>query len=452
MGLLDILRSTGTKPKATEKFKAAYDPVGYTRPQRKTFYPGQFTWKSRCSHYDKLTEQYPILKMGLFTLAGLITAQGVWFKPAVNKKDETYPLAEEALYRTEKFKNEQQVTSKFWETAFRMAKYGGCFWEVTDTPTFGFRIPPMQECIEPYSADEEGNITGWRQIVNGATTATWTSDELVLVPFLGATTDTWPYAPSLLTGLETETEMLVELEQSVKDYSEKQAWPYEILAMGDNQNTVSDDDYEVGRREWKNRRPGEGIATRNMPVQILPGGTGSAPIRELAVLCGLMKDNVVDATMVPPISKLYNSTEASAKVMTAHVMSTIGQPVQWRLAERFVDGVLKPWLEGSGFSRKSCPLVVFESPDANKKEEGEYWTGLVNAKIQSPMQACEHLGLEYDEDYWSEQVRLEQEKFSQQLKAKQESASNDANPKDVKVREGKSYKVTELFHEAHKHD
>ena len=450
--------------KVTEKYKAAYDQSSSSKPARKTFWQGQFSWRQRCSHYDQITDQYSLAKVAPFTLAGLVTAQGVFFKPAEKKpqsklkksensnlseqETQTYALAEEACYRADKFKREQQVNSKFYETVWRAAKYGGCFWEITQTPTFGFRIPPLQECIEPYMADEQGNIVKWRQIVNGTVTAEWTSEELILVPFLGVVTATWPFAPSIFTGLETELEMLTGIEESAKDYSEKQAWPYEILGLGDNENPVDADDYESARSEWKNRKPGQGIVT-NVPTTLLAGGTGSAPIRELAVLCELMKDNVQDSVMIAPISKLYNATEASAKEMTKHIMTVLGQPMQWRIAEYFELYILKPFLESSGFSRKSCPQTVFESPDVHKKEEGEYWTSLVNAKIQSPVQACDHLGLDYDEAYWAEEKQKEQEQFNQQLQAKKDSASNGANPKEEKVK-GKSYQVTELFEAPHK--
>lgn len=462
-----------TQLSAIEKYKASYDKsgAGAGKPKRKIFNLGENTWKNRCEHYDSLCEQYPLLKMSLFTLAGLVTAQGLFFKPAekkpklkstlkngntVTEETNTYALAEEACYRVEKFKRDQKVVSKFYETAFRMAKYGGCFWEISRDPVFSFRIPTLQECIEPAEANDQGQITVWRQVVMNQETARWSSEDLVLIPFLGETTATWPYAPSLLTGTETESEMLVAMEESTKDYSEKQAWPYEVLQLGDGSQgsaSVTDDDYVVARSEWRNRKPGEGIATRNMPVNIIPGGTGSAPIRELAVLCELMKKNLNDAVMVPGVSQLYNATEASAKVLTQHVMTTLGQPVQWRLSEYFQEGVLKPWLESSGFSRKSCPEILFESPDVHKKEEGEYWTSLVSAKIQSPMQACDHLGLEYDEEYWSEQLRREQEQFDKQLQAKQDSGEQE-KPEDGKKVKGKSYQVTELFDVApvHKHD
>jgi hypothetical protein len=432
-----------TKPKGvavkvvSERYKAQYDKQASSKPKRQVFYQGQNSWKARCEHNDKLADDYSIAKMAPFGLAGLVTAQGVWFKPAVNKNDETYPLAEEALYRCEKFRREQLVNSKFYDTVYRMAKYGGCFWEITTDPEYSFRIAPMQECIEPAEADDQGNITRWVQYVNGTKTAEWTSKELVLVPFIGVTTSTWPYAPSIYAGLDNELEMLTGLEESANEYSKKQAWPYEVLQLGDNENPVSDEAFSDARSEWKGRQPGEGLVT-DVPTQILAGGTGSAPIRELATLADLMKDNVVDSVMIPPVSKLYNSTEASSKEMNKNTMTTLGQPVQWIITSYFCEYILKPMLEAAGFSRKSCPEVVFESPDVHKVEDGQFWTSLVSAKIATPMQAAEHLGIEYDQDYFDEQLKLQQEQFKQQLdvkadvKAKQvDNAPNDAKPNPV---------------------
>jgi hypothetical protein len=425
------------RKQAKEVYRAAFDKTASTRPQRKTFQLGEHSWYERCKHYDELTDAYSLSKVAPFTIAGLTTAQGVYFKPAVNKADDkgkpvSSGLDQDAFDMAEEFKQEQHVNSIFYETSWRAAKYGGCFWEITDSPIFGFRLPPMQECIEPAEADAQGTIVKWRQVVNHVTVAEWTNEELILIPFLGVTTDTWPFAPSIFAGTETELEMLTGIEESAKAYSEKQAWPYEVLALGDATSSVSDSDYEGARNEWRNRQPGEGLATRNMPVAIVPGGTGSAPLRDLAVLCELMKDNVQDSVMIAPISKLYNATEASAKEMTKHIMTVLGQPWQWQLASYFEQYILKPYIVASGFSVRSLPKVVFESPDVHKAEEGQYWTSLVSAKIQTPQQACDHLGLEYDQEYWDQQVKMEQDKFQQQLDAKAQSqpfGKSDSQPK-----------------------
>ena len=142
-------------------------------------------------------------------------------------------------------------------------------------------------------------------------------------------------------------------------------------------------------------------------------------------------------------------------------MTTLGQPWQWRLAEKFDVYILKPWMEMQGFSRKSSPIAVFESPDVHKVEEGQYWTSLVSAQIQTPQQACDHLGLEYDEAYWQQQEQKEQEQMQKQLDVKQSAqkeargfanksgqAPNDAKP-EPKAKE--VWKV-ERIREPHNHN
>jgi len=413
--------------KIQEKFKASVATGLYAgTPKRKIFYPGEHSWLHRCNHFDRLAEEYPLFNQSCLALAGMVMSQGVFLTAAVNKQDETYKLAEEAVWRCDKFNRMVRVNSRMYQTVMRMAKYGGCFWEVTRTPKFDFRLAPSQEFIEPMLKDEVGNITRWRQIINGNVVAEWPAEPtdegtyLTLVAW-NVTPNTWPYGSSIGVGSETELEALIKMETNAKDYMEKQAWPYEVLALGNENSTVLDSDYQTARTEWRNRKPGEGIATRNMPVNIIPGGTGSSPIRELSVLCQLMKDNAHDGLMVAPISKLYNATEASAKVLTKHIMTTLGQPIQWLLKEAYEENVLKPYLEGSGFSMKSCPNVVFESPDVHKEEEGEYWVGLVAAKIQTPQQACEHLGLEYDEEAWKQKEAEQLE----QMKVESEEGEKD---------------------------
>jgi hypothetical protein len=155
--------------------------------------------------------------------------------------------------------------------------------------------------------------------------------------------------------------------------------------------------------------------------------------------------------MIAPISKLYNSTEASAKEMTKHIMTVVGQPWQWQLSSYFEQYILKPYITSQGYSVRSLPKVVFESPDVHKKEEGDYWVALVTNKIQTPMQACDHLGLEYDQEYWDAQLQLQQDQFKQQLDAKAQSqdanpfqkgkAPNDAQPKDAVPKAKEVWKV-----------
>ena len=436
----NITFSGGKVKVAKEQYKGKIDAVGVTRLGRKTFSLGEHSWLNRCEHYERLAQDYPLFNQACLSLAGMVMSQGIFFGAAEKKNEETYPLAEEALYRVDKLTDQLGTVTKMYESVYRMAKFGGCFWEVSFTPSFGFRVVPFLEHVEPHQYDGFGNVMSWRQVINGAPVAEWkvepSQNDAYIIPLMwNVTKSTWPYGTSLGTGLETELEALINMETSAKDYMDKVAWPYEILALGNETSNVLDSEYSQAKTEWKNRVPGQGLVTRNMPVEIKPGGTGSTPIREIATLCELMKDNVHDGLSIPPISKLYNSTEASATVLTKHVMTCLGQPIQWMLKEVYEEYVLKPYLEYTGFSVKSCPHTLFESPDVHKEEEGAYYVSLVQNKIQTPMQACEHLGLEYDQDYWMLQEKKQQEQFAQQQQQKQQpfggkQEANQEKPKD----------------------
>lgn len=428
-----------TKAKTEEEYRGNIAVAGTGKPKRKTFNMGEHTWLSRCTHFNQLAQDYPLFNQACLTLAGMVISQGTYLRPAVNKQDETYALAEEALWRCQKLNRQLRINSIFYQTAVYTAKYGACFWEITHTPSPSFRIPPAQEYIEPHETDNLGNVTRWRQIIHGRTTAEWATNPeddayLTIIPW-NQTTKTWPYGTSLGTGLETELESLLDMETNAKDYMDKQAWPYEVLALGNENSRVLDSDYESARSQWRNRKPGEGLTTRNMPVNIIPGGTGSTPIRELAALCDIMRNSAHDGLMVAPISKLYNSTEASAKVLTQHIMTTLGQPIQWLLSEAYEEQILKPYLERQSFSRKSCPELTFESPDVHKKEEGEFWKGMVDAKIQTPQQAAEHLGLEYDEAFWEAEKKWAEKQMQRGEEDKEESKSEEEDGELNKLKE-----------------
>ena len=129
-------------------------------------------------------------------------------------------------------------------------------------------------------------------------------------------------------------------------------------------------------------------------------------------------------------------------MLVKHVMTVLGQPLQWLIGENLSAFVLKPMLEQSGFSRKSCPSVLFETPDVVKKDVVEQWVNMVAAGIQTPEQACEHMKLDYDEKYWKEKERKEQEQLLAGkvfgAPAGQARPSGQGNPQDKGNRRGEA--------------
>jgi len=418
-----------TKPSTTikERFKAGIDVAGH-KPKARRFYVGEHSWGASCRKFEQMTQAYPLLKQGLLTLAGLVLPEGAYTSPAEKKPvkkseqqklseadSKTYALAEEAQWRVEKFNEDMRVNNVLYNTVYIMCKFGSCFWELTEEPKFAYRIIPNQESMEPAAVDDIGNITGWRQVIQGSVVAEWPAESIVHFAW-NVSSSSWPYGTPFLIGLDVETESMLALEKSSADFMDKNAWPYEVLSVGDSASPISASDYAGVKSSWGNRQPGDGFTLRNIPVNLMKGGTGDTPLRELSDLMNLMKDNIQDGLMVPAISKLYNSTEASAKVMTSHIMTVLGQPIQWLIKEKYEEQVIKPYCESIGFSRKSAPKLIFESPTSHKAEEAEFWKVMGELQVQSPEQIAEHLGLEFDEDYWKAKKEEEQAQFEQQQK------------------------------------
>jgi len=445
IGRFDI--TIGNNPKIKEKFKGTVDSVGGEHKSRR-YYIGEHSWASNCNKFERMTQAYPLLKQGLLTLAGIVIPEGAFTAPAqkrpVKKSDrnslsesesKTYALAEEAQWRVEKFNKDMRVNSVLYNTVYTMCKFGSCFWELTEEPKFAFRIIPNQETIEPATGDGVGNVTGWRQVIHGSPVAEWPAESIVHFAW-NVSSSSWPYGTPFLTGLEEETEALLQMEASAQEYMHKEAWPYEILSLGNMENRIDPDDYAKAKTAWKNRKPGQGITARNIPIQLLKGGTGQNPLRELSELMTFMKDTIQDGLMVPAISKLYNSTEASAREMTSHIMTVLGQPIQWLIKEKYEEQVIKPYVESIGFSRKSAPELIFESSTSHKAEEAPFWKIMGELKVQTPEQIAEHLGLEYDDKYWIAKQKDEEE----QMKLSQKTMVNAGKPADTteKPKEKKS--------------
>jgi len=254
-------------------------------------------------------------------------------------------------------------------------------------------------------------------------TADWSEHEIVHFAW-NITSQSWPYGTSLLVGLDTEFEILEELETHAKDYMEKQAWPYEVLQLGDNDYRPTETDVSSVKSKWKNRDIGENIIT-TYPSQLMEGGTGGAPIRELSNILDFLKDNIVDGIMVPPISKQYNATEASAKVMMPHAHATLITPMQRLIRRKIESEIYRPFLEDKGYSVRVCPKILFEPPDAHREEDAEYFSKLCPGEVIIPPAAiAKELGYEEEYEKWSkEKERKEQEQMEQQqaqMKAKQE--------------------------------
>ena len=427
---------------AKEEFKGTFDTLGTTYKGRTPFHLGQHSWAERCQKFNRDYERHSLAKQAMIALGGQIIAEGIFLQPVTDQDDKPYPRSQEATEKCEELNERIDLKNLLFETGKQMGKYGSHFWEKTFSPQFDVRAIPCQEAIEPAYRDELGNIVEWRQrsmMTSGVSSgfnigvevkAKWTSEEIVANHW-DVTTQSWPYGTSLLVGLDTEFETLEDLETNANEYMKKQAWPYEVFQIGNGQYQPTPDDFTNVQTKLKSASVGEKLVT-NIPSEIHQGGTGGAPIRELSAILDFMKENLQDGLILPSLSKLYNSTEASAKVVVGWAISSLVKPMQEILRVNLREQVYKPYLEDLGYSVKVCPSIFFEPPDAQKKNEMEFWKGMVEAGICPPVVAAREFGWEDEFKEWEVQKQREQEQMMQQQKEQQAQQGAGSNPAQQK--------------------
>jgi len=396
-----------------EKFKGFF-VSGSSVTKKRKFWQGEKSWQDRCKFYNQIYERFPLAKAQILTIAGQLTAEGVFTEAAFNEG----PHKESSLKAKDKIDelNEQiGLDTLLYETSAGMAKYGGCFWEKTWQPRFDTRIIPAQELIEPDEKDLIGNIVRWRQNVWGQRKApSWSAEEIVHFAW-NITSKSWPYGTSLLTGLDVVFEILEQLETDIKEFMHHSAFPYELWQVGNPDYRPTDTEVNTIKTKVKNWEPGEHHVT-SYPIDLKTGGTGDKQITQLNDVLNFLKDECIDGLLVPPISKQWSSTMASATEMLPWAQANLIRPMQRIIKRKIEKEIYQPYLEDLGFSVKVTPKLSFESPDAHKDEEAEYWALQVQSGIVPAKYAAEQQGFDMEkiEQYQQEEDEKKEEMFQNQ--------------------------------------
>jgi len=410
-----------------ERFKGFFVTAGASGKKRR-FWQGELSWKARCEFFNTVYERFPLAKAQVLTIGGQLTADGV-FTEAAYTEGPHKQSSEDAKEKIDDLNKRIGIESLLYETGIGMAKFGSNFWEKSFQPIFDTRIIPMQENIEPSKQDLVGNITEWRQNVWGQRESpTWTTDKIVHFPW-NVTSKSWPYGTSLLTGLDIVFDILEQLETDIKEFMHKAAFPYEVLGIGDKEYRPTSSEVSEAKTKWKNKVPGEHILT-NYPVNLVTGGTGDKTITNLNDILNFLKDECIDGLLVPPISKQWSSTMASATEMLPWARANLIRPMQRIIAHKMEHEIYRPYLEDLGFSVKVTPKLMFEPPDAHKEDDAEYFSKLVLAGVIPPKAAARELGYEEDYEEWQKETELQEERdFERQkeLGNAQDSSKQDAS-------------------------
>jgi hypothetical protein len=416
--------STSQYGKVAESFKGGYVASGQSlKPRRINV--GELSWEARCRYYDGIDQRHPLAKACIRTIAGQVMAQGLFLTPVTDDAGKPYPRTTDAKDACDELNERVGLDTMLYESAVTLAKYGAVFWEKSLDP-FDVRIIPMQELIEPASTDGRGNVTTWRQRINwSGESPIWDATEIVHVGW-DVTTQTWPYGTSLLVGLETEFEILEQLEIDIKEFMHRTAFPREMYQVGDGQFVPSGDDMEVIKARIKDWEPGEYIVT-SYPIEHKSGGTGDSEVRNLNDVLTFLKCQLVDGLMTPPVSFQYSSTYASSKEMMVQQRANLVVPMQRLFKRKLETEVYKPFLESRGFSVKDTPTLHFESAEAHRVDMADYYLKLTSANIMPPRFAAQELGIpEEMYDAWQQEKQRQQEKmFTQKTEQLQQQAQQN---------------------------
>jgi hypothetical protein len=372
----------------TEKFKGFWASPGTTEAKPHKFNPGQYNWKERCNHYDVLLAENSMAKSCAWGLAGRVLQNGLFLEPL-----DKYDRAMEARDRCEELNERIGMRSLLYNTIALWATHGSYFWEKTDTPTFDVKAVPQQELIEPVEADETGEVSMWGYGMFSQQKVRWSRDEIIHFNWM-PTSQSYPYGTSLFTGCETELGILEQLESDIKEHMHRTAFPQTAIGAGDQNFHPIDSDIEDIRNSIRNWKPGE-IQVTNYPLTKVEIN-GGQPIRDLEAVLSFCKDNITDAFMVSPISKLYNSTYASSVEMQDMENARLITPMQTLLAHVLETELYQPYLEWLGFSVKVCPKVKWVTGESNRAKAGAYWQGQVGADIVPAEYAAEQQGFDLE--------------------------------------------------------
>lgn len=396
---------------------------------------GNFDFKAYSQRFDDYSRRYPKVKSCLITISGQVVADGVY-----TSVTEDYPRAQEAKRICDEFNKRIGMYQLIRKTAYRMAKYGTAFWELDWNDAIGLsaRCVPHQEYMRPKINALTHELDGWEYVTFQDVKVSFSKNQIACFAFDPEEFE--PFGTSLLTGIDYELSTQDQIRKNLLAYLEKQAFASNVLQVGDGAYTPSDDAIASINSEIKNRKVGEDFVT-SYPIELKVMGAAQVETRMIPDTLKFTDDQVTDALMSPPISKLYNSTEASATVMTDWARACLITPIQNIIREVVEKQVYQPMLENMGYTVKLTPQLSFDPPDVHTNDEATYWATLVDKQIQSPEQVCKALGLEYDGAYFKAKEEKAIVQQQMQLDAKQiEVDQQEKKPTEEPIKE---YVITE---------
>lgn len=348
-----------------------------------------YNWPMKCDEYDRYYNDNPQIKSQVLTLAGRATANGIFLE----LKDDR-AINKEALDKCEKLNQNIGLDQLLYETIIPLVKYGTVLWEQTFTPKYDVQLIPIVKEYKPVKF-EHFNVSQWEILENGSSRKPriLLNEPQFIEYSWNKTSTSWPFGTSLLVGLGRSLEILNNLVESIDEYVENAAFPSNVIGVGDTEFGPNSTQVSSIESKIKNRDAGDSFVT-NWPITIDTLGPAAAEPRMVPDILNFIKEQIIDGTLTPPVSKQYQRSLASAEEMTDATEQSVIIPIQ-RLLKRVIERkVYWPYLEGLGYSVRNVPSVSFTPPDQDKVQEAEYYGMLIDKRIITPEAAARELGID----------------------------------------------------------
>ncbi len=355
----------------------------------------RFDFKQYSETFDQMFMEHTDIKAQVMTIAGVATAEGVFVKPAGD-----YDRAKEAVKKIEDFNKRVRLKKKIYDTIIRIVKYGTCLWEKDFNSVQGLdvQLVPHQKYMAPQWT-EQGQVSRWEYRYHNVPKHSWAPEQICV--FAMPPIQNPPFGTALLTGVDTELDIKTNILTNMNAYMEKQAFASNVLGVGDKDFRPTDSEVQAIESKVRNREVGEDFVT-SYPTSLDVMGAAKIETRMIPEALTFVQERIQDAMLIPTISKIWNSTEASAKVMTDWCHAVIINPVQELIAHVIEEQVYWPYLEDQGFSLRVVPELDFEPPDKAFYElmQQVNVVDLVSAGVVSRKALAEKIGFgeEYERD------------------------------------------------------
>ncbi len=338
----------------TPKFKGQ----AFTSKGKKELAAGEYTRAGLWNTYDTLFKTRPEVSSAILAAAGHVVSRGYVTEP----KDETNSKAVEAKRLCDDFASINNLDGLIYDGSILLYLHGNLFLEnnYVGARMAGIRVFPWQKQIEPSKIDSDGTVLGWRQMKDNVEVRTFKENEIVALRF--PPVDDQGFGSSIITSIVDVLSTRAQLDKDIKTYVHKTAFPKEIIGLGTAGERPTPEETSNVKSEIDRWEPGD-VFVVNYETKYTAGGVGNVESRLFSNLTTILNDRCIDGLMVPPLSYLRNSTEASARAMLDNLRVGLIQPTQ-RLWKRAIEQeIFTPLLEGEGYDvLETLPKVSFTPP------------------------------------------------------------------------------------------